>query len=214
MLIKDQSKIECYNFFFHPLSPYHSTKTTILSLITNVALAVFSCGLYLLVFAAVHALEHRKILEIRFIKCDLDHLKEKQKQQLQQLEEWAAEGKWFNIHNAHYDWWMFPLHRPSSYNYEYSVTKEDVQRLKQDNEFMKNYRKGVTVVAKAWGWDIEKKQDLTQGDQAWDGYEIRLWKMLNSLKIFGETELRRRILHFTDEKVRFTWLAWLRERLF
>jgi hypothetical protein len=44
------------------------------------------------------------------------HIKQKHKEQLGFFEEWARAKDWkmFSPAHSHYDWWIFPVTRPSS----------------------------------------------------------------------------------------------------
>jgi len=95
-----------------------------------------------------------------------------------------------NIHKAHYDWWMFPLDERSSYELDYTVFADDIEDLKHDEEFMKNYKEGIKLLLLAWGWDIEKKELVMspQNGQKWQQYPIRFYKAAKSALLFGENE--------------------------
>ncbi|MBS0648641.1 MAG: hypothetical protein JSS10_05390 [Verrucomicrobia bacterium] len=207
--------IECHQFLFHPLSAYHSTKTKTLSIITNLALTILTFGIYSVVFLYMH-LKDRFWIQEGLKSYNLEHLKQKQKECLAQLETLAQAGDWDNLRyhrDFGFDWWMFPIHRPSSKGFKYSVTLDDVAELKKDAEFMQNYRKGVVLVAKSWGWDLEKRQDISDDKQNWSGYEIRLWKMHNSLKIFDQQDLYENLNYFmSSQKIQTSW-AWTIKRI-
>lgn len=53
-----------------------------------------------------------------------DELKEQLKSQLQLFESWYADGAWKVLHNAHYDWWTFPIDEPSSFRGKYQISPE------------------------------------------------------------------------------------------
>jgi hypothetical protein len=132
-------------------------------------------------------------------QAKVQRVKQKQAEQLAKFETWAQAGQWQNIHQAHYDWWMFPVERPSSgYGDVYAVSKKDVQALKDDKEFMENYRQGVHLVVQAWGWDLEKGEAIqpAASGQKWTGYGVRLAKMSDSLRLFDEIELHEKLKKF------------------
>ena len=59
-----------------------------------------------------------------------------------------------SLHNAHFDWFMFPIDDGS--RREFNVGSDaDVQILRSDPEWLANYRESVRLVARAWGWDCE-----------------------------------------------------------
>ncbi len=150
-----------------------------------------------------------------------EHVKEAHKPQLQSFEKWAKANQWGKVHRAHYDWWMFPVERESSgYGDEYAVNTADVQALKADQEFMKNYRRGVVLVVQAWGWDLEQGKAIhpPAKGQRWTGYGVRLAKMSDSLRLFGETDLHQKLQKFFKEhcltqKTRISDLNWLKKTL-
>ena len=61
--------------------------------------------------------------------------------------QWAASTKWSKFSpssvDGHYDWWAFPITRAGAQHQECAVTKDEIEQLKQDPEFMKNYREGL-----------------------------------------------------------------------
>jgi hypothetical protein len=165
--------------------------------------------------------------EKRIIDYDkVDQIKKQQFEQLQQFENWADANKWSSIHDAHYDWWMFPVERPSSqYGETYAVGKGEVEELKADPIFMENYRRGVVLVVQAWGWDLEKGEAISVSDfevsgQKWTGYGVRLAKMSDSLRLFGEKDLHQKLKLFLKqhcltqkERVPISDLKWLMKTL-
>jgi hypothetical protein len=66
---------------------------------------------------------------------------------------------------------------------------------------MKDFRRGVALVAFSWGWDVEKGLSITQpkNGQEWRGYEVRLRKMADSLFLLGEEELFRSMQTFAKQ---------------
>lgn len=216
MYIENQKTIECYQLLFHPLNAYHSTKTKVISMFANIALLSLTRGLYGIAFIAVHLAERMQWITMNIQPSKIDELKIKQLEYLEKFREWVKDSAWDEIHSAHYDWWMFPLHRPSSKNYTYSVTTSDVAQLKQDINFMQNYREGVRLLCLAWGWDLENNCDVSRAgtSQRWTKYEIRYWKMMNSLKIFGEDKLRSQILQLSQSHVKLSWGGWFKNLIF
>lgn len=241
-------KIDGYNFFFHPLHESHSRKTQAFSVITTIALTLFSCGTYLLLFGGVHVVEGcRKTpppppeapppsgpaptatpppravppppvvpdtstllqtLLRSFTRDDrfvgTEALKAKLKSHLQKLQKFASEGKWQHLqthtwnNDSGFDWWMFPSDTRSSKGNLYRVSAEDVAVLKADPEFMQAYRAGVILVAKSWGWDLENDRDITNASQKWARWTIRLEKMLYSLRLFGQDDLRKTLSKYVN----------------
>ena len=124
-------------------------------------------------------------------------LKKRQKEHLHTLQEWANQGQWQHLqtHTSHpdsgFDWWMFPVNRASaSYGDAYHIGLDDVEILKKDPEFMQNYRDGVVLVAESWGWDLISHKDVSDEKKYWANYPVRLGKMLQSLTVFQQKDLR------------------------
>lgn len=117
----------------------------------------------------------------------IEALKEKQRSTLGQFRACAGERNWFGIHRSHYDWWMFPIDEPSSYGLMYTVFEGDVAELKADEVYVRRYLEGASLLAQAWGWDLEEVRPVTSPTrgQAWQNWPIRLYKATKSLKLFG-----------------------------
>ncbi len=223
-------EINCYNFFFHPLQEQHTVAVKIVSIVTNIVLTILSGGIYVVVFGLVHLKERVSIGPVpdapqvpssasQFI--GIEGLKRQQREHLNRLQTLAQRGEWQHLqtHTTHpdsgFDWWMFPIDRPSAgYGNYYQVSLQDVVRLKQDPEFMRNYREGVVLVAKSWGWDLENRQDLTSNIQRWTDYQVRLGKMLHSLQLFDQFDLRGSLIYFIDHaNIRLTLDNWIQRLL-
>jgi len=116
----------------------------------------------------------------------LEALKEAQAKQLKQLEEWALNNDWQKFHVSHFDWWMFPFSKPSHFGYTYTVYESEIQALKQDPDFIKNYLRGVELVLLSWGWDLYNEEMVTEPglNQEWHNWPIRLYKCGMSLQEF------------------------------
>ncbi len=114
-------------------------------------------------------------------------LKQKQAEQLAAFERWAAHKNWQAIHNAHYDWWMFPIDETSQHGDAYTVYAGDIAELKRDPEFVQSYLRGVELLAQAWGWDLANHTYIPNPvpGQAWSRWPIRLYKAGRSLQLFG-----------------------------
>lgn len=103
----------------------------------------------------------------------------------------AAQGRqWWRIHRAHYDWWMFPIDRPSSYGWAWTVTPGDIAELRQRPGYLDRYREGVRLLLLAWGWDLKAAcpVDSPDLDQRWQEWPIRLEKCGRSLWLYDEHE--------------------------
>jgi hypothetical protein len=137
----------------------------------------------------------------------IDTLKNKQQDHLIKLNTLARAGQWqhLQMHTDHpdsgFDWWMFPIDRASTgYGDQYRVSQSDIETLTKDPIFMNNYRNGVLLVAKSWGWDLQGRKDVTNTVQKWTNYQVRLGKMLDSLRLFEQEDLRIAITDFIDQK--------------
>src|SRR5437016_1421392 len=116
----------------------------------------------------------------------IEQVKAKQKWQLDLFEEWASKGQWSQFHEAHYDWWMFPIDASSrAYGLAYTVYDGDVADLKQDEVFIGNYLRGAQLLAASWGWDLFAHDYIPNPmpDQRWHDWPIRLFKAAQSLKL-------------------------------
>lgn len=136
----------------------------------------------------------------------LQEIKDKQIRTLAEFRSLACRNQWSSLQKHEgdgFDWWMFPIERPSaSYGHQYTVTARDIGQLKNDPDFMSNYREGVILVAKSWGWDLETNTDIRNNFQFWSGYQVRLGKMLDSVTLFNQEDLRKGLLQFIDEVVK------------
>ncbi len=147
----------------------------------------------------------------------LASLKRKQQEHLCKLEMLANKGEWQHLqtHTSHidsgFDWWMFPVNRASaSYGDEYNIGLDDVETLKKDAEFMKNYRDGVVLVAKSWGWDLVGNTDISDTEKRWVNYSVRLGKMLQSLTLFKQKDLHDSLVHCVQKaNIRHTLDSWI-----
>lgn len=133
---------------------------------------------------------------------------------LNKIEDWAKNKQWRKIHDAHYDWWMFPISRKAKKtDTKYTVFEKEINLLKKDEDYMKNYERGVALVVQSWGWNIKKAQyyPYLDQDQKWNLYDVRLGKMANSLILFKQWELydslRKFFLTLKEEKISIeTWV--------
>lgn len=114
-------------------------------------------------------------------------IKKKQFQTLTSFIQWAAEKKWYNIHDSHYDWWMFPIDEPSSYGFGYTVFEGEIAELNSDTQYVEHYLHGADLLARSWGWDLARHTFIENPapDQCWQNWPIRLYKAAKSLKLFG-----------------------------
>src|SRR4028118_92430 len=103
-------------------------------------------------------------------------IKEKQRQQLSASAQAATRRDWMAIHADHYGWWMVPIDDPSAYGFAWTVYEGDVADLKQGPEFVRNYLRGVELLAQSGGWDLRRATYLPEPrdpGQAWQHWPIR-----------------------------------------
>ncbi|MGD0803600.1 MAG: hypothetical protein ABSA11_05950 [Candidatus Bathyarchaeia archaeon] len=114
-------------------------------------------------------------------------LKNRQRKQLESFEEWTINRRWSSFHTNHYDWWMFPIDEPSRYGYAWTVYDGDIAELVKDEAYIRNYLRGVELLALSWGWNLANGLYVTNfdEDQVWQDWPIRLYKASKSLKLFG-----------------------------
>eukprot|EP01001_Neometanema_parovale_P009473 NODE_5710_length_917_cov_96.151134_g5486_i0.p1 GENE.NODE_5710_length_917_cov_96.151134_g5486_i0~~NODE_5710_length_917_cov_96.151134_g5486_i0.p1 ORF type:complete len:222 (-),score=24.73 NODE_5710_length_917_cov_96.151134_g5486_i0:60-725(-) len=106
---------------------------------------------------------------------------------LEMFRKYAKANRWDEIHHHHFDWWMFPIDDGSRPNY--NVYQGDIDELKQYRGYMDNYREGVRLAAKAWGWDVEQERPIDPKDapgSGWTNWDVRLAKICRSLYLFEE----------------------------
>ena len=115
---------------------------------------------------------------------------EKHATQVAQFEQWAAEGNWQLFHDNHYDWWAFPIDKPSNYAFAYAVFDQEIAQMKQDDFFMNRQRMGAELLLRSWGWHSDTRQLLeTPGPgQQWANWPIRLSKCARSMWLFGQNQ--------------------------
>lgn len=114
-------------------------------------------------------------------------LKDMQREQLDRFIQADAIGDYRAIHDDHYDWWMFPIDEPSGYGWAWTVGEGDVAELKEDPDYLARYRRGLELLARAWGWDLSRGEYLADPgpDQCWQHWPIRLYKATRSASLFG-----------------------------
>ena len=108
----------------------------------------------------------------------LDGLMRKHGSQLGVLKEWAKQGWYDRFDSAHFDWWMFPINEPSRHGMLYTLPSRDQAELSMAvPEFRRDFRTGVGLVTKAWGWDLKRRCWMHPRPSRWTGRPIRLYKM-------------------------------------
>jgi hypothetical protein len=134
----------------------------------------------------------------------IERLKATHSAQIEKFEEWAARGGWELFHSSHYDWWVFPIHKPSSYGLAWTVYEGDAVELKQDAQFVRKYIRGVELVSASWGWDLVGKKyiPLPAPGQKWQHWPVRLFKAAQSVKLFGFGDLFDSLRMYAEDLMR------------
>lgn len=134
----------------------------------------------------------------------IEPLKQRYADQIAQFEIWAANHRWETFHSSHYDWWTFPINRPSAYGMQYVVFEGEIKTLREDREFMNRYRLGVSLVAASWGWDVWKAGYIADPEpgQSWHNWPVRLFKAALSVQLFAETELFESLKKYALDLIR------------
>jgi hypothetical protein len=119
-------------------------------------------------------------------------MREKQEEQLELFRKWKNEKNWKALHNAHYDWWAFPIDRGSAaYGDGYNVAGDNINKLVSDKKYMANLVELASIYSEAMGWDIVNRDwikdlDWDKGQDPWaQAYGARLYKIARALQIFG-----------------------------
>ncbi|WP_243347296.1 hypothetical protein [Parabacteroides sp. FAFU027] len=114
-------------------------------------------------------------------------LKRKHHQQIVEFEHWARAEDWQKFHISHYDWWAFPIDKPSRLGFAYTVFEDEINELKQDPVFMQELVLGAELLLRSWGWDLKRSSHIDHPlpDQDWQNWPIRLHKCASSLLLFG-----------------------------
>ena len=129
-------------------------------------------------------------------RASLGQMKGVQLEQLQKFRDLAAAGRWEEIHQDHFDWYMWPIEdgRQARYN----VLEDDVEELLADEQWLERYHEALALCCAAWGWDVAKArpiEPLADG-QGWTDWDVRLAKMIRSLWLFGQVKERQSLQTF------------------
>lgn len=110
--------------------------------------------------------------------------------QVAEFEKWASACNWQAFHSHHYDWWAFPIDKPSTYAFAYTVYSDEIAQMQQDSAFMQRHRRGAQLLLLAWGWDCAARAAVSDPapGQAWAHWPIRLAKCARSMWLFGQAE--------------------------
>jgi hypothetical protein len=117
-------------------------------------------------------------------------IKDSQAKTLEMFREAARTSQWTQIHQSHYDWWMFPIDEPSAYGFAWTVFDDEIAELRQDQAYLARYLEAVNILATSWGWDLARACPIPdpQPDQCWQHWPIRLYKATKSVRLYGFPE--------------------------
>jgi len=120
----------------------------------------------------------------------IEGLKQEHAAQIEKFQEWADTHQWQRFHNGHYDWWAFPIDKPSNHGLRYTVYEAHIATLNQNGEFVAKHHLGLRLVALSWGWNIHTALELANPEdyQSWQNWPVRLYKMAYSAKLFGRMD--------------------------
>ena len=104
----------------------------------------------------------------------VEQLKLEQRNQLVLFQKWAEESNWISFHDNHYDWWAFPIEKPSGKGFRYSVSDQIRVELKADTVFIEQLRECSRLLLLSWGWDIEAQRLVANLDvgQSWANWPV------------------------------------------
>eukprot|EP00286_Rhodomonas_abbreviata_P022562 CAMPEP_0181304478 /NCGR_PEP_ID=MMETSP1101-20121128/9174_1 /TAXON_ID=46948 /ORGANISM="Rhodomonas abbreviata, Strain Caron Lab Isolate" /LENGTH=345 /DNA_ID=CAMNT_0023410243 /DNA_START=150 /DNA_END=1187 /DNA_ORIENTATION=- len=145
----------------------------------------------------------------------------KQVDTLKEFVQFQKERQLRVLHKEHFDWWAFPNDDTYRFPAHGLNSQADVDALKAFEEhvegfgtlrYMDSYRKLVRLAARAWGWDLRRRRRLTAEEQAgeelfpgegreldWTNWDIRLYKIIRSLWLFGEKDYLESMQDFAFE---------------
>ena len=127
----------------------------------------------------------------------LSKLKLKHKSQLDKFEQWNKKGEYKKFGPCnHFDWWAFPINSDSGKGYMYTVFQDEVNELLNDVEFVKNYKRGVELMVRSYGYDIINKLYLNEKNMGYRNYDIRLRKIGQSLLVFQQVDYFKSLNEF------------------
>ena len=106
---------------------------------------------------------------------------------------WANERTWDEFHRNHYDWWAFPIDKPSSHGFKFTLDAPGIAELSSDAGYLESLEQAARCLLLSWAWDIDKQDFVVPADpdQGWAYRVIRLYKCNRALKLVGLTELAK-----------------------
>ena len=121
----------------------------------------------------------------------IPELIKKHSEQVDLFHTWSNARAWEKFHTNHFDWWAFPINRPSKHGFKYTVGEPEVAQLKANPDFMAKHRLGAQLMWLSWGWEWQTHQLVPDPgtNQAWAHRPIRLEKCTLSMELFGHHEI-------------------------
>ena len=106
----------------------------------------------------------------------VERIKAKQLETIALFRSSASAGLWREIHNAHFDWWMFPIDDGSKSAFNLR-DESDVEALRADPDWLPRFREAVTLMLEAWGWEVTARRRIPPEDfgvgQGWSDWDVR-----------------------------------------
>ena len=133
----------------------------------------------------------------------IPELIKKHSAQVNLFQAWAKTGQWNQFHTNHFDWWAFPINRPSTHGFKYTVGEPEIAHLTTNTDFMAKHRLGAQLLLLSWGWEWQTHQPVPDPDpdQAWAHWPIRLEKCTLSMELFGHHEIAASCKAYTKHLV-------------
>lgn len=141
-------------------------------------------------------MELKSNLDPKFV--GLGALKQKHAKTLAEFRAWDEARNWASFHRSHYDWWMFPIDEPSGFGFAYTVFEEEIGELNEDPRYLLDLQEGAVLLARSWGWDLEKAAPISDPDpdQRWQNWPIRLYKAAKCMRLFELDEAYRSLRQY------------------
>jgi len=144
----------------------------------------------------------------------VQRLIESHKLQWEHFCEWADNHEWDRFHSNHYDWWAFPIDRPSSFGFMYTVFESEISQMKSDKGFMERHRDCARLLMLSWGWDAQNDTEIKRpsSSQKWAHWPIRLAKCSRSMWLFGQLDLWQSTSQYAEQLLSDGFSFWYNGR--
>ncbi len=109
--------------------------------------------------------------------------------------------------DEHFDWWAFPIDRPSRrYGEKYDISVV-LDELRSDAQFLGDVLGNARMLMAAWGWDLDSARSVDE--TLYPRYGVRLWKCGLSLHVLGMPRAFLSVQSFAvshrEERTSDTW---------